>query len=197
MEHQFFARLREEWDRVRLERASVAEKAGMGPLYLVGESDPRDPRVLVLLKIPAGFRGGGEYTSARYSTEPCVLRNRKMAPWDLDGRFCIRCGTFIAAGSFHPDAGEQKEYLPLEQEEKVRVLAEGRVENGPGRTVTGWPEMLVVMEPGAAIRYYRTGEMDYKLDNELFVRWDGKELAVGGRYKVFPSTGEEPVGRRI
>lgn len=58
---------------------------------------------------------------------------------------------------------------------RVAVVAEGACAQGDAGRMGGGPELLVIMEPGAAVTVHRTGRL-YGNPDRLIVSWEGETL---------------------
>lgn len=174
-------------DSAKIERASVLKTRGKGTLLLVEERKPGDKRALVLLGIPAGFRGGTRIMGGTGDPVPCPQRGL-YDPYVEDGRTCVFCGAPFS-GRTHPDTGESIWTGDPALWRGITVLADGHVADGTAGRMGGNAELLLIMNPGARLRVRRTGRL-YGAPSVLIVFWDGQDLKVGTPDEIDPPVDE-------
>lgn len=157
-----------------------------GTLLLVDGSGDHDRRALVLLAIPAGYRGGTRIRVYSKAPVPCPFRGTR--DWYGPHPRCTLCGlepqsVQLEPGwevTLHPDSGFTN-WVTLSEDydaDGIKVLAEGECAQGTAGRMGGHREVLVIMEPGSMIRVSRMGRL-YGAPAVHLVRWDGEELLAG------------------
>jgi len=183
------------------ERASVLRTAEKGTLLLVEERDPADRRALVLVDIPAGFRGHTIWSGTRSVTVPCPSRGLRVAHYDLDAHDrCPDCGTVCHTDNgiswLHPNEGVTTRWQSFSEVPGVTVLAEGHRAQGEAGRMGNHAVRLLIMEPGASFRVERHGRL-YGDPAERIVFWDGDVLHLGSYDEIWPPTDEGSEGEVI
>lgn len=198
-------------ENARIDRADLVKRGSFGPVF-VPEEVRDDRRAIVLVAVPAGFRGGVRFTAASKSRKPCPARQSTTLPNSecfeklADGsKKCQLCGTAwiekdVAASEAagedwwanqrHPDSGEALMFDSFPPE-GVTVVAEGYVAQGDAGRMGGNAEYLLILKPGAGFRARRAGRL-YGAPAEVFVRWDGENLVLSNED---PSASKGPVER--
>lgn len=180
-------------ENARVERASVM-RTSEGSLLLVEERDPRDQRAIVLADIAAGFRGDSSYWSTTTVLRPCAYRGRDCRFLSNNrGGVCRLCGEKLVQEEgqlIHPDAGERWVYDDTFPSEGITALAQGYRAQGEAGRMGGHPVYLLLMEPGASFRVFRSGRL-YGEPAERVVNWTGENLLLGTMDEVFPPLEEE------
>ncbi len=168
-----------------LERASVIKTKEKGTLLLVKEKLGDDRRALVLVEIPAGYRGGTSWTGVTTVKTPCKKRGERVYSSE-----CPDCGTKLPEyGAVHPDKGMAYDW-PAFPPEGVTVVAEGACAQGAAGRMGGHVERLLIMEPGSMFRVARHGRL-YGAPSRRYVIWTGEELKLGSFDELFPATTAE------
>jgi len=160
----------------RLETAGLI-KTKNNTLLLVEERCP-DDRALVLVNVPAGFRGSTSWTAAEYVMVACPERGRwlfahhgELTP---DGKHCASCGCLLGENDKHPMEGMSRKYQEFPPQ-GVEILAEGRCATGQAGRAGGHAVRLLIMQIGTSFRVVRHGRL-YGAPAEWFIRWDGSLL---------------------
>lgn len=153
-------------------------RTARGALLLVEPDEDDDARALVLLAVPAGFRGVTRVEAATPG-RPCPLADQGYR--SLYDERCPTCGAAMTptqnGGYAHPQ-GATLEWSPIaEAGDDITLVATGHCAQGAAGRMGGHAEHLVIMRPGAAVRIARSGRL-YGDPPVLIVRWDGAALSV-------------------
>ena len=168
-----------------LERASAIKTRDKGTLLLVKEKPGDVQRALVLVTIPAGYRGGTSWTGVCTVKNPCKKRGERLYEHE-----CQACGTRIPEyGGVHPDEGTAYDW-PSFPPDGVSVLAEGYRAQGAAGRMGNHVERLLIMEAGTMFRVCRGGRL-YGAPSKRYVVWTGEELKLGSFDELFPASPAE------
>lgn len=173
--------------RVRLEGefppGSVLDAAGVAEtrrgVRLLVPPVVGDTRALVLVDVPAGYRGGTTWTAG--TGAPCPLVGGP-APYR-----CPECGRLAPLGG-EPVHGPAIRWDGWESQ--VRLVAEGHRAQGDAGRMGGHVVRLIVMERDAVIRVVRSGRL-YGADSVVWIRWSGERLIAGPEDEVQPPDGAD------
>ena len=158
-------------------RAAVLRLAD-GTIVLDDERNHEDQRALVLVQIPAGFRGGTEWNAAEYRMVPCEGGQRT---WDYK---CSKCGEPWEENKPHPEGNTLQRWEPFPPE-GIKVIAEGQCAEGDAGAMGNHTEKLLIMEPGSMFRVRRDGRL-YGEPRKRYVRWTGETLQLCSWDELFP-----------
>ena len=165
-----------------LEEGDILRTKEQNTLLIVKEKDPGDKRALVLFAVNSGVYGGCQMTGTHKVFKPCGLRGVER-----EEEYTPRCpfcgekyervhplGLFSARSLYrHPNRGGRENYPEVPP--GVTILAKGSITRGSGHGRKRWwdPRILAVVEPGAAVRFLRSGRT-YAEPAELIFRWNGE-----------------------
>lgn len=137
------------------------------PHVAVGE----EGRGRVLTRVPLGRRFFESLGEEARVTQASIIRTKKGTLLIVEER----PGDNRALALLRLPAGYRGEgwYTPLE--DGVTVLARGRVAQGLAGRMGGHEELLVIMQPGARIRFQRTGRL-YGRPSSYIISWNGHTL---------------------
>ncbi len=163
-----------------IERASILKTHEDGALWLV-EPQGHDKRAIVHVRVTAGLRGTTVISGASYTMVPCPRRGQQISAVTCDA-----CGAGIRAAGWakrHPDAGSVPKWSSFPPK-GVTPLAEGYCARGDAGHMGGHCELLLLMEPGSAIRVLRQGRLLGRPAQRI-VEWTGVEIRLGvaGRFQ--------------
>ena len=129
-----------------IDRASVIKTKERGTVLVIREKPGDDKRALVLVQIPAGYRGGTTWTGVTSVKTPCKKRGQSVYQTE-----CPSCGIKLEYGATHPDEGMAYDW-PTFPSEGVIVVAEGSC--AQGCAAHGWSRRAAPHH-GAGVQFPR------------------------------------------
>lgn len=175
-----------------VENISIIRTRNKGTLLGVPERNPGDTRCLVLSKISGGYRGGLSVRllgNPHFVTKTCSKDNGEVFT-RYCGENCDYCGGKLVAVDREKDlfkhpVGYEFEVANFTEWREGQIVCEGYCAQGAAGRMGGWPEYLMLLEPGDTIRYSASGRL-YGGDGILYLYWDGRNLKCNTYNVLFP-----------